>query len=149
LPAGDRGRVALQQVDDRWRVWHTEGRDQRVVAEGLDLEYAQGVAEDLVRRMGALVLARRGSEWRSLAASESQLHALNEMGVEVSGEIARGAASDLLSLEAARRDLVPPTSRQLWALRQRGLDPSVALTKRHAMALLDGRADRPGDRATE
>ena len=127
LPAGDRGRVALQQVDDGWRVWHTEGREQRLVANGLDLEYAQGVAEDLARQMGALVLARRGSEWRSLAASENQLHALNEMGVEVSGEITRGEASDLLSLEATRRDLLPPTSRQLWAWRavSMGADPSV------------------------
>lgn len=90
LPAGDRGRVALQQVDDRWRVWHTEGREQRLVADGLDLEYAQGVAEDLVRRMGALVLAQRGSDWRSLTASENQLRVLTQMGVEVSGEITRG-----------------------------------------------------------
>jgi hypothetical protein len=138
LPAGEGGQVALAEAGDSWRVWHLSRESERVVAENLDLEYAQGVAEDLVRRLGGAGLARRGAAWRDEAASQGQLTALGRMGLAAPMTMTRGEASELLSLEIARRALQPATSRQLYALQARGTKVPPGLTKREASRLLGG-----------
>lgn len=136
LPAGEGGQVALSESEDGWRVWHLGHDFERVLAEGLDIEYAQGTAEDLVRHLGGLSLARRGAAWREQEASEGQLAALRRMGLPAAPAMTRGEASEQLSLEIARRALQPATARQVCALRARGASIPAGLTKRAASRLL-------------
>jgi hypothetical protein len=77
LPAGD-GWVLLEPQPkdaERWWVIAQRGRGDtpELVEHSLDLGYAQGVAEDMVRRLGAAALARGGAEWRQRAASGGQM----------------------------------------------------------------------------
>ncbi|MBO0745605.1 MAG: DEAD/DEAH box helicase, partial [Candidatus Dormibacteraeota bacterium] len=128
LPAGDAGQVAVQEVQDGWRVWQL-GRDgQQLLADGLDLDYAQGTAEDMVRRLGGAGLAKRDATWRSNPASEGQLQALQRMGMPIESELTRGDASNLMTLEIARRALEPATEKQRRALQRRGFEMPGELT---------------------
>ena len=138
LPAGEAGQVALVEAGEAWRVWHLSREGEQVVADDLDLEYAQGTAEDLVRHLGGSGLARRGAAWREQMASQGQLAALHRMGLSAPQAMSRGEASEMLSLEIARRSLEPATPRQVYALRARGIAIPEGLTKRAASRLLSG-----------
>ena len=113
--AGERGRWVLSAGDaslvilpldvagDRWRVV-AKPRDQQPVELGRDLPlgYAQGLAEDEARKLGAGNLIKRDAGWRAMPASERQIAALQKWGISVPVEITRGEASDLISARSAR-----------------------------------------------
>lgn len=106
LPAGD-GWVLLEPQpldDERWWVIAQRGRGDapELVEHSLDLGYAQGVAEDMVRRLGAAALARGAAEWRRRAASGGQMTALGKWGVRPERALTAGEASDLLTATIAR-----------------------------------------------
>jgi superfamily II DNA or RNA helicase len=108
--AGDRwilstgnGTVSLEPTAGKWTVVERSRRDPPVrVAEGLPLEWAQGVGEDVVRRRGGLVLARSDAPWRARPASSKQLAALRRMRIHVGPYMTAGEASDLISARCAR-----------------------------------------------
>lgn len=107
LPAGD-GWVLLEpqpKDDERWWVIAQRGRGDvpELVEHSLDLGYAQGVAEDMVRRLGAAALARGDAEWRRRAASGGQMLALSKWGVRPDTALTAGAASDLLTATIAQK----------------------------------------------
>lgn len=106
LPAGD-GWVLLEPQpldDERWWVIAQRGRGDvpELIEHSLDLGYAQGVAEDMVRRLGAAALARGDADWRRRAASGGQMLALGKWGVRPDKALTAGAASDLLTATIAR-----------------------------------------------
>ena len=89
---------------DRWWVIAQRGAYETpdLVEHSLDLGYAQGVAEDLVRRLGSGDLARGDAGWRQRAAKPGQLLALGKWGVRPDKALTAGAASDLLTATIAR-----------------------------------------------
>lgn len=98
------GRVTLEGSGDAWGVvLHERGRPARILASGLPLDYAQGVAEDHVRASGASVLVDRGALWRCKPATDRQRAALRRLGVACPSGSTAGAASDLISAAMARR----------------------------------------------
>jgi len=105
LPAGD-GWVLIEPQpgdDDRWWVLAQRSREDlpELVEHSLDLGYAQGVAEDLVRNLGAAALANRDAPWRRRPASGGQLTALARWGVRPERALTMGEASDLLTATIA------------------------------------------------
>jgi ATP-dependent helicase IRC3 len=130
--AGGDGQVAVRQTSDGWEVWHVQRDSERLVASGLDLEYAQGTAEDLVRRLGS-ALARKEAGWRQRPVSDRTEELLEKLGLPVPPT--QGEASDLLSLTFAARALEPVTPRQSLFLRRQGVDPA-GLLKRQASRLI-------------
>ena len=97
LSLGKAGFIALARSDGQWRVLLVQRNDRKVLAEGLDLGYAQGVGEDHARRLGTDVLLDRGAAWRQREPSEKQLKVLVRRGLPVYPDMNRGEASDLLS----------------------------------------------------
>ncbi len=88
----------------RWRVEHVDReRNRRVLAEGLDLGFAQGTAEDYARKVGAGVLVDREAAWRTAPASPGQLEALRRCRVPVPPDVTKGEASDLITMAVAGR----------------------------------------------
>jgi len=86
-------------LGDTWRVeGRRRGRPTKVLAEGLSLEYAQGLGEDIARRFGGTV-ARADAAWRSKPAKPAQLEALKRWHVKIPAgtELTRGEAADLLT----------------------------------------------------
>lgn len=105
LPTGD-GWVLLEPQPrdaDRWWVIAQRSRDDapELVEHSLDLGYAQGVAEDLVRNLGAAALAQREAHWRSRPVSNGQRLALEKWGKAPTPRMTMGEASDLLTATIA------------------------------------------------
>ncbi len=98
------GRITLEGSGDAWgAVLHERGCPSRILASGLPLDYAQGVAEDHVRASGTSVLVDRGASWRGKPATERQRAALRRLGASCPAGTTAGAASDLISAAMARR----------------------------------------------
>jgi len=93
-----RGSVTLEPVGSRWQVIHQQGCTAPVlVASGLTVEYALGVGEDVIRKVGAAPLARNDARWRARPATASQLSTLLASGSFVPTGITSGEASNLIT----------------------------------------------------
>jgi superfamily II DNA or RNA helicase len=152
LSGGEHGQVVIRQGEaGAWSVTvlPAGGGRSLLLGEGLDLGYAQGVAEDWVRRAGADRLVDRSAAWRSRPASDRQVALLRERGIEVRPGLTAGAASDLIDVAKAAAALAPATPRQLWRLQQMGVATSAGLTKREASALIDETMRRRAGRRVE
>jgi len=103
LSLGD-GMLVLQEVASGWQVLRLgHGGTRQVVASGLDLGYAQGIAEDLVREAKAAALVDPNARWRHRPATPKQLDTLRRMRVRVDGSLSAGRASELIGAAIARR----------------------------------------------
>ena len=97
------GHVHLVPAGETWRVeGRRRGRPAKALADGLSLEYAQGLGEDIARRYGGTV-ARSDAPWRAKPAKPGQLEALRRWHVKIpaGAELTRGQAADLLTQAAA------------------------------------------------
>jgi hypothetical protein len=98
------GRVELRTSDRMtWSVLllpRTGGRE--IVASGLTLEFAQGVAEDVVRKLGLTRLVAKDAPWRGRPASDKQIAVLRKFGLPYHG-LTSGQASDVIAARVARR----------------------------------------------
>ena len=103
LPVGD-GVLILRSSDAQtWKVIHAR-RDRRreILADGLSLSYAQGVAEDKARELGAGGLVKRQARWRRDPATAGQLEALRRWRIPIKANLSKGEATDLLTQAIAR-----------------------------------------------
>jgi hypothetical protein len=94
--------VVLQPEGQTWTVVVQRRHETTVVARGLPLDYAQGTAEDYIRRAGALPLADPHASWRQRPPSERQLEALRRFRVTIPTGLTAGDASDYLAQAIAR-----------------------------------------------
>ena len=105
--ATGRGSLILRPQGDAWSVVRAEDGTTAVLADALDLGYAQGVAEDYARSVGAGALVARDAGWRFLEPTDKQLKMLRFLGIP-RGSVAdktRGEVSDLITAARAARDL--------------------------------------------
>jgi superfamily II DNA or RNA helicase len=105
LSLGDAGLLVLTTSDmQQWTAVHSDRRGgRRVVADRMDLGFAQGVAEDYARRLGSTVFTNRDAPWRRQPATATQLDALRRWRIAVRPDVTKGEASDLISARIARR----------------------------------------------
>jgi ATP-dependent helicase IRC3 len=97
----DVARVWREKVDvprSKWGRW-IEKREPLYA--GLDVGYAQGAAEDYVRKSGATSLNSKDAAWRKDGPSDKQIAALKRRGRYREG-MTRGEASDALTALYAR-----------------------------------------------
>jgi hypothetical protein len=98
----DGGRITLEERPRGWVASVARyNASPVVIARDLPLAYAQGVAEDRARQMGASNLADPNAAWRRRPASEKQLGVLRRRGAYITPDMTAGEASDLIS--AGRR----------------------------------------------
>lgn len=102
---GDHGALMLVRGAAGWDVWMKKRAmpGERLQA-GVDLELAQGIAEDVARRLDVGGLVRKGAPWRDGPASEKQLAAMRAYGIPHNSSLSKGKASDLLAVFFARKD---------------------------------------------
>ena len=117
-----------------------EGASREVLTvEPVDLEFAQGLAEDYVRRIGVTSIAIKEASWRLRPASEKQIAALKRCGVAVPSTLTAGEASDALTASvAASKGHDPATPKQIAYLARLGVETGEGLTKREAGRLIAG-----------
>ena len=142
LNCGQGGNVLLRPEGHDWNV-EVIGRADAAARETLtmhpvDMELAQGIAEDYAQRSEAVYLTKRSARWRRSPATDAQLKALERWKIPFHSNITKGEASDLITQRTAndwRND--PATHKQIWALRQHGVPfDETTLTKGAAGKLL-------------
>ncbi len=96
--------IVVEDFPGVWRVIEeSNGTPSRVLADGLSLPFAQGVAEDRARELGPGDALRPDARWRTTRASDRQLSALIKYKIPFDPvTITRGAAADLLTARFAR-----------------------------------------------
>ena len=104
--AGDRGTVLLIRQGDGWVVEvapkERSGSLSSLEVRPIDLELAQGIGEDYIRRAAAEALASEKAFWRGRPASPKLLGALAKWRLHVPAGITAGEASDMLTGAIAR-----------------------------------------------
>ena len=139
------GTLILRQPGQAgWEVRHmaNQGRQQsRLVAEGVPLDYAYGIARDYMRGVPSWLIDQDAS-WRKQGVSERQQRMLNELGQAVPAT--KGEAFDRITscfvdthLQAFNWRDAPATPKQRWRLQQLGCEIAAGLTKGEANDLLD------------
>lgn len=91
-------------------------RTFRRCAQRLDLGYAQGLAEDVVRQREAGAVSSRAAAWRRAPATAGQRRLLHSRRVPVSPDLTKGGAADLIARTFANERL-PRVRAKLRALR--------------------------------
>lgn len=105
IGAGDNEYLVLDPLRDDWRVLLLRQTGAKIVASGLDLGYAQGAAEEAVRKRDKMKLADSNAAWRRKPPSDGQIHFLRKLGIATAPETA-GEAADRITERLARRQLV-------------------------------------------
>jgi ATP-dependent helicase IRC3 len=91
------GRIDLAGTEAGWNVVrYPKGQPRKLLAEGVSLEWAQGIAEEEVRSEGAEWLTDPGAPWRKRPATDKQRTILERKGLWVP-EMTKGEASDALT----------------------------------------------------
>lgn len=89
--------LQLIELEDAWHVEEVmQAGGYKPLWKGPSLEYAQGVAEDVMRKRGAEKLVDLAAGWRRAPMSDGQRRALDRWGVPYDPRMRRGDASDLL-----------------------------------------------------
>lgn len=107
LSVGSGGMLALVPDGERWTVMRLgrERGDHERLADGVDLGYAHGIAEDHVRRAGAWALVDPSARWRKAPMTPAQVGMLDRLGVEIPEGATKGAASDLIAVAQGSKRL--------------------------------------------
>ena len=105
--------IVLDPHDNAWRVLvfatyedGPTGMIARVAARNLDLGYAQGAAETIIRDLEQTYLADREAPWRSQPATSSQLHYARKCGVVPEPGATKGQVADQITMAVAAERLV-------------------------------------------
>lgn len=111
LNMGQRGYLVLLEdhtQPDHWRAGHatkeTDGTTtKKVIMDDVSLELAQGVLEDLARKLGAGTLAATDARWRQARPTHKQRELCKKMHIEIPVGATKGDVSDLLNAKMGRR----------------------------------------------
>jgi ATP-dependent helicase IRC3 len=128
----DRDAIAWARVDERWIVrlrndemivldphdgaWRVlvfvrdregpTGMRARIAARNLDLGYAQGAAETIIRNEDSIAFADGTAEWRSRPAPTEQLRTARRLGVTPEPGATKGQVADQIAIAVAAERLV-------------------------------------------
>lgn len=95
----DVGKVRLRL--DGAETWIVElvrrGQPVEVLGTGLPVDYAQGVGEDAVRKLGSHGLVDQDAAWRAMPASGPQLETLRKLRIAIRLRMTRGEANDAIT----------------------------------------------------
>lgn len=142
MGCGDGGNLIMKKKGEGWQVY-VVGRSgssgiEYLTKAQVDLELAQGIAEDYVRRSAAVYLTSKSASWRSYPATESQKDALTKWKIHVPDGLTKGEASDLMTAASAgswKND--PATPKQVGALKRMGVEfDERSITKSQAGKML-------------
>lgn len=111
------------------------------IAKDVDLGWAQGIAEDLIRDSSTGKMARKDAAWRSAEPTQKQLEWLERSGIAFRKGMTKGEISDLISQRSTNASLekIAPTlatNKQLWRLAHEGIEIPDGLTKREASKMI-------------
>lgn len=99
--------VIVELSDDRWRAGHgfKDGDvwRKRVIIDDVPLEMAQGVLEDLARKLGANALTATDAAWRARRPSAKQKDLAAKMHIDIPAGATKGDVADLITAKMGQR----------------------------------------------
>lgn len=108
----------------------------------VDLQFAQGISEDYVRRCGQTRISE--GQWNTeKKVTPAQAAALKRFGIDAPKELSRGDASNMLTAAIAKRAVAPATGKQTGFLRRMGIPFKEGISKSEAGRLI-GKAKAGG-----
>lgn len=106
MSIGDGALLVLDPTGEgQWQVLRVRDTGAKRLAAGLDLGYAQGAAEEAVRKMGRVSLVDTKAAWRRKPVSSGQRGKLYYLGVKGAKPQNAGEAADLIT-QAIAEDLL-------------------------------------------
>ena len=125
LPAGEFGTIRMLPVGEEWTVDAVGCRSgpstQQLSDRPVSMATAMAIAEDLVRRVGAVTLATAtASAWHADGATEKQIALLKRAGIDATA-LTKKTAGDLITQVMAKAHSEPATPKQLAYLRRSGM----------------------------
>lgn len=110
LPVGPKAYIYLRPLEDRTDMYYVEyvaaeSDPVRLNRKPLDIGYAQGVAEEYLRRLGraAAAFAAKDAAWRDQPPTDKQIDLLLRLGLWREG-MTRGEAADVLEVFFAAKE---------------------------------------------
>lgn len=126
---------------DRWRITVHKDREPAVtLPETYELDWAQGVAEDMIREMGLERVLASDAKWRNEPMTDAQAQLILSLGVGAPAGCTKGQATDIIAKAQAQRDAKAQraaTRKQLAMLTRLGVNPPDNLTVSQAAKLID------------
>ena len=126
----------------------TDGQQTRALISNVDLEMAQGVGEDYVRKNGHASFVNRDAPWRTTddPPSEKQINFARRLGIDMTQEWTKGTISAAIDAAKAAKNLHTPdggagsnlaTPKQIGYARSLGISVSPNMTKTEIGRLID------------
>lgn len=126
----------------------TDGQQTRVLISNVDLEMAQGVGEDYVRKHGHASFINRDAPWRMSddPPSDKQIDYARRLGVDMTQEWTKGSISSAIDAAKMAKNLHKPdggagsnlaTPKQIGYARSLGVAITPGLTKSEIGRLID------------
>lgn len=149
LDAGLFGTVRMMPLGaDEWSVDAVgirtgEHKRQQLSDAPVNMDTAQAIAEDYVRRVNAINKALADANWRQSAATKAQLQFLNRAGVKAAEGMTKGTAADLELQVKVKHATEPATKAQINYLR-RMMKVPPNITKREATGYIVKFSKRQG-----
>jgi len=122
LPVGSGEYLYLERIKpDEYVVVHRAGGKARIISDPLDLGYAQGFAEDWLRKQGnkKKALASKEAAWRDKAPTDEQLRLLKQLRIYRKG-MKRGDAADAIERFFASREAKRMRAKAQKKMQKRG-----------------------------
>jgi hypothetical protein len=96
--------VLVEREPDQWRAgWRDADGAKRVLIDAVSLEMAQGVAEDLARKLGATRVAAIDARWRTQRPTLKQRELCTKVNIDIPRGATRGDVAELLDVFFARK----------------------------------------------
>jgi superfamily II DNA or RNA helicase len=129
--------------EPKYKILVDRNGNMEAMAKGLDLSWAQGIAEDLVRSSGNTQVAKKSASWRKVPPTDAQRALLKRLSVPITAKMTKGEASDIISARMAAKSLArlepeKATPKQLWLLRHEHIDVPDGITKEEASKIIAG-----------
>lgn len=139
LPIAPGVYLVLHETESgKWGVNVNAQGENVLLHEPLPFGYSQGLAEDYARKYGK-GFARKDAKWAKKKPTPGQLQMLEKLKLSYGANISRGEAAQAISEELARRETEPASSKQIWKLRQMGVDPPEGMTNPQARRMIAAR----------
>ncbi len=122
----------------KWSVDINAQGENVLLHEPLPFGYAQGLAEDYARTYSK-GFARKDAKWAKKKPTPGQVKMLEKLKLSYYTDISRGEAAQAISEELARRETEPASSKQIWKLRQLGVEPPEGMTNPQARRMIAAR----------
>lgn len=126
LPGGDFGTVRMIPSGDLYAVdvvgIRIASPSNQTLSSEVDLDTAQAIAEDYVRRCDAVGLAKSSASWRDAPVTDGQAKMLKRFGIKTITGLTKGTASDLITQKMASQAAEPATEKQVAYLSRMGFE---------------------------